>query len=80
MFSSINGTQRYRWRAIDQDGHVRAILVQARRDKAAVVQFLRKLLKGLASVPRVVITDKRASYGRRCAKSCRASRTDGTRD
>jgi len=27
------------------------------------VKFLRKLLKGLAYVPRVVITDKLASYG-----------------
>jgi len=39
------------------------ILVQARRDKAAAVKFLRKLLKGLAYVPRVVITDKLASDG-----------------
>jgi len=38
------------------------ILLQARRDKAAAVRFLRKLLKGLAHVPRVIITEKRASY------------------
>jgi len=37
------------------------ILVQARRDKRAAVKFLRKLLKGLAYVPRVLITDKLAS-------------------
>ena len=63
VFVSINGETKYLWRAVDQDGHVLDILVQARRDKAAAVKFLRKLLKGLASVPRVVITDKRASYG-----------------
>ncbi len=63
VFISINGTQQYLWRAVDQDGHVLDILVQARRDKAAAVQFLRKLLQGLAYVPRVVITDKLASYG-----------------
>jgi len=63
VFVSVNGTQQYRWRAVDQDGHVLAILVQARRDQAAAVKFLRKLLKGLAYVPRVVITDKLASYG-----------------
>ncbi len=63
VFVSINGTQQYLWRAVDQDGHVLDILVQARRDKAAAVKFLRKLLKGLAYVPRVVITDKLASYG-----------------
>ncbi len=39
------------------------ILVQARRDKRAAVKFLRKLLKDLAYVPRVLITDKLASYG-----------------
>lgn len=36
--------------------------MQPRRDKAAV-RFLRELLKGLAYVPRVLITDKLASYG-----------------
>ncbi len=63
VFISINGVQRYLWRAVDQDGHVLDILVQSRRDKRAATKFLRKLLKGLTYVPRVVITDKLASYG-----------------
>src|SRR6476619_3366527 len=63
VFVSINGVEQYLWRAVDQDGTVLDILVQARRDKAAAVKSLRKLLKGLAYVPRVVITDKLASYG-----------------
>jgi len=63
VFVSINGVQHYLWRAVDQDGNALAILVQPRRDKRAAVRFLRKLLKGLASVPRVAIMDKRASYG-----------------
>ncbi len=37
--------------------------MQSQRDKRAAVRFLRKLLKGLAYVPRVLITDKLASYG-----------------
>jgi len=37
------------------------LLVRARRDTAAAVRFLRKLLKGLACVPRVVLTDTLAS-------------------
>ena len=37
--------------------------MQPRRDKRAAVKFLRKLLKDLAYVPRVVITDKLASDG-----------------
>src|SRR3954451_9932086 len=63
VFISINGVQHYLWRAVDQDGHVLDILVQARRDERAATKFLRTLLKGLTSVPRVVITDKLASDG-----------------
>ncbi len=62
VFVQINGVQHYLWRAVDQDGMVLDILLQARRDKAAAVRFLRKLLKGFAYVPRVIITDKLASY------------------
>ncbi len=39
------------------------ILVQRRRNKTAAKKFLRKLLSGLEYVPRVLITDKLASYG-----------------
>ncbi len=62
VFIRLNGETHYLWRAVDQDGNVLDILVQARRDTHAAVQFLRKLLKGLAYVPRVLITDKLASY------------------
>ena len=48
---------------MDQDGNVLDILVQRRRNKQAAKKFFRKLLKGLAYVPRVVITDKLKSYG-----------------
>jgi len=48
---------------VDQDGNVLDILVQSRRDKRAATKFVRKFLKGRTSVPRVVITDKLASYG-----------------
>ncbi len=63
VFITINGQTHYLWRAVDQDGTVLDILVQARRDKAAAVKSLRKLLQGLSYVPRVLITDKLASYG-----------------
>ncbi len=39
------------------------ILVQPRRDQRAAVRSLRRLLKGRAYVPRVVITDTLASDG-----------------
>ncbi len=63
VFIQINGRAHYLWRAVDQDGNVLDILVQSRRDKRAAVKFLRRLLKGLAYVPRVLITDKLASDG-----------------
>jgi len=63
VFVQINGAQHYLWRAVDQDGNVLDILVQSRRDKRAATKFLRKLLKGLTYVPRVMVTDKLASYG-----------------
>jgi putative transposase len=63
VFLTINGERHYLWRAVDQAGNVLDILVQSQRDKAAAKKFFRKLLKGLAYVPRVIITDKLKSYG-----------------
>jgi putative transposase len=63
VFLKINGQMHYLWRAVDQEGNVLDILVQSRRNAHAAKKFLRKLLKGLCYVPRVLITDKLASYG-----------------
>src|ERR687886_309428 len=63
VFLTINGTPAYLWRAVDQHGVVLDILVQSRRNKAAAKKFFRKLLKGCTYAPRVLITDKHASYG-----------------
>jgi transposase-like protein len=62
VFVKINGTTQYLWRAVDQHGNVLDILVQSRRNAVAAKRFFRKLLKGLRSVPRVIVTDKLASY------------------
>ncbi len=62
MFIPINGEQRYLWRAVVQDGVVLDILVQSRRNAKAAKRFFRKLLKGLRYAPRVLVTDKLASY------------------
>ncbi len=61
VFIGINGVRHYLWRAVDRDGTVLDILGQCRRDRAAAKKFFRRLLKGLAYVPRVIITDKLAS-------------------
>jgi putative transposase len=48
---------------VDQTGVVLEVLVQRRRDKQAAKRLLRKLLKKQMRPPRVMITDKLASYG-----------------
>jgi putative transposase len=62
-FLTINGERHYSWRAVDQDDHVRDILVPRRDNKQAAKKSFRKLLQGLRYVPRVVIADKLKSYG-----------------
>src|SRR3954470_6999586 len=59
----IAGVKHWLWRAVDQDGIVLDVLVQSRRDKGAAKRLLRKLLKRQCRAPRVLITDKLASYG-----------------
>jgi len=62
VFVKIRGKTHYLWRAVDQDGNVLDILVTSRRDAKAATRFFRKLLRGVRSVPRVLVTDKLASY------------------
>ena len=59
----IGGQKHWLWRAVDQDGVVLDVLVQKRWDKQAAKRLLRKLLKKQGRAPRVMITDKLASYG-----------------
>ena len=63
VFIKIRGKTHYLWRAVDQQGSVLDILVTSRRDTRAATRFFPKLLTGLEYVPRVLITDKLASYG-----------------
>ena len=62
VYIRINGEQHYLWRAVDQHGNVLDILVQSRRNAKAAKKFFRRLLTGLRYVPRVIVTDKLASY------------------
>jgi putative transposase len=63
MVVSLSGKQMYMWRAVDGEGEVLDILVQPRRDKAAALRLLRKLLRRQGFVPTVIVTDKLRSYG-----------------
>ena len=47
---------------MDQDGNVLDILVTSRRDAKAATRSFRKLISGWQCVPRVLVTDKLASY------------------
>ncbi|HEV2123953.1 MAG TPA: IS6 family transposase [Chloroflexota bacterium] len=58
----INGKRHWLWRAVDQDGLVLEILVQPRRNRKAAERFLRQVVDGCGTCPRVVVTDKLASY------------------
>jgi putative transposase len=60
---TIAGRKHWLWRAVDQHGLVLDILVQSRRNAKAAKRLLRKLLKKQGIAPRVMITDKLASYG-----------------
>ena len=76
----IHGKRHWLWRAVDQHGVVLDILVQVRRDQIAAERFLRRVLDGEACVePRVVITDKLASYPPAIRRACRRVSIVGTR-
>lgn len=62
VFVTIQGTQQYLWRAVDQDGDTIDILVQRRRNTEAAVRFFRQLLNGQGREPPWMMTDKLKSY------------------
>jgi putative transposase len=62
VFATIGGRRMYLWRAVDGEGEVLDILVQAKRDKAAAVRLMRKLLRKQGRAPDTLATDRRGSY------------------
>jgi putative transposase len=63
VLRTSNAEGHSRWRAVDHDGHVLAMLVPRRRHQKAATQCCRQRLTGVTDVPRVLITDKRTSSG-----------------
>jgi transposase-like protein len=63
MAVTIAGRQFWLWRTVDDEGEVLDLLVQRRRDKAAAVKLMRKLVKKQGFAPDVLVTDKLRSYG-----------------
>ena len=58
----INGETHYLWRAVDHEGEVLESYVTKRRDRKAVLKFIRKSMKRYGQ-PQTVVTDKLRSYG-----------------
>ena len=63
VFVKIQGKQHYHWRAVDQDGEVVDVFLQARRDCKAAIRFFKRLIKANSGEPRKIVTDKLRSYG-----------------
>ena len=59
----IRGKQMYLWRAVDAEGEVLEVLVQAKRDTKAARKLMRKLLKKQGMAPDEWVTDKNRAYG-----------------
>ncbi len=45
VFVKINGKLCYLWRAVDHEGEVLETVVTAKRDKAAALKFLKRIMK-----------------------------------
>ncbi len=61
VFVKVNGKRHYLWRAIDHEGEVLEAVVTKRRNKAAALKFLKKLMKRHGCAEEIV-TDRFASY------------------
>jgi putative transposase len=62
MHLRIGGRTWYLWRAVDADGMVLDVILQARRNQAAAETLLERLVAGQPTTPRVIVTDRLASY------------------
>ncbi len=62
MVCKIGGRRMWLWRAVDDEGEVLDVLVQKRRNAAAAMKLLRKLLKHQGVHPETVTTDGLGSY------------------
>ena len=63
VFVKIDGKQQYLWRAVDQDGEIVDVFLQALRDGKAAKRFFKRLLRTHQTEPRKIVTDKLRSYG-----------------
>src|SRR5260370_3462987 len=58
-----SGKRMYLWRAVDAEGEVLEVFVQAKRDTRAARRLMHKLLKKHGLAPTEIVTDRLGSYG-----------------
>jgi putative transposase len=61
VFVKINGKLCYFWRAVDHEGEVLEAVVTARRDKAAALKLLKRIVKKYGR-PWTIVTDRLRAY------------------
>ncbi len=57
----VNGKLCYLWRAVDHEGEILEAVVTAKRDKAAALKLLKRIMKRYGQ-PRKIVTDGLCSY------------------
>ena len=57
VYLKIDGRLVYLWRAVDSEGEVLDVLVQTKRNRAAALKLMRKLLKKYGFLPEELVTD-----------------------
>jgi putative transposase len=62
VYVKINGDMCYLWRAVDHEGEVLESYVTKRRDKAAALRFIKKVMKRYGRTG-AIVTDGLRSYG-----------------
>lgn len=62
VVAKIGGRRMFIWRAVDDEGEVLDVLVQKHRNKEAAMKLLLRLLRNTGVAPKVIVTDKLASY------------------
>src|SRR5271167_809972 len=60
-FVKINGKLRYLWRAVDHEGEVLETVVTSKRNKAAALKLLKRIMKKYGR-PRTIVTDGLRAY------------------
>ena len=61
VFVKVNGKLCYLWRAVDHEGEVLEAVATAKRDKAAALKLLKRIMKKYGA-PRSIVTDGLRAY------------------